>query len=64
VKTLQEAIGLRMKGCGGDMGHIEKGGKVGPERGNELGTTIRSDDMGKAKTGNPNGTEGVCTGTG
>jgi hypothetical protein len=53
-----------MKGCGGDVGHIEEGGKARPKRGNKLGTTIGSDGMGKAKTGNPNGTEGVCTGTG
>jgi hypothetical protein len=64
VKTFEEAIGLRMKGCGGYMGHIEEGGQVGPERGNELRTAIRGDCMGKAKEGNPGGTEGICTGTG
>jgi hypothetical protein len=53
-----------VKGCSNDVGHVEEGGKAGPERGNKLGTAVRSNGMGKAKTGNPNGTEGICTGTG
>jgi hypothetical protein len=64
VKTFEEAIGLRMKGCGGDVGHIEEGGKVGPEGRNKLRTAIRGDGVRKAKAGNPGGTKGIGTGTG
>jgi hypothetical protein len=30
VKPFQEAIGLRVESCGGDVGHVEESGEVGP----------------------------------
>jgi hypothetical protein len=52
-----------MERNGGVMYH-EEGGKVGPKRGSELGTTVRGEDERNTKVGNPGGTEGVGTGRG
>jgi hypothetical protein len=64
MESFNEAIGLWMEcGCD-DMGNVEEMGKVVPKGGNELGSTIRGNCMGKAKMGNPGGTEGISTDSG
>jgi hypothetical protein len=40
METFKDTIGLRMKGSGGDVRHVEEGGKIGPKGGNKLGTSI------------------------
>jgi hypothetical protein len=44
MKTFNEAISLRVIGCGGLMMNIEKGTKGSPERGSKLWATVRSND--------------------
>jgi hypothetical protein len=55
-------VGMRIERKGGVVYHVEEGGKVGPKRGSELGTTVRGDSERNTKAGNPGGTEGMGTG--
>ncbi len=64
MEAFEDAVGLGVKGCGGDVGHVEERGKAGPKGGNKLGTTVRGDGMRNTKTGNPSGTQGISTGLG
>jgi hypothetical protein len=62
--NVQGYLGLWVKGSGGDVGHVEKGGKIGPKGGNKLGASVGSHGMGNTKTGNPSGAKSISTGTG
>jgi hypothetical protein len=64
MEAFEDAIGLWVKGSGGDVGHVEEGGKIGPKGGNKLGTAVRGYGMRNTKTGNPSGTQGISTGSG
>jgi hypothetical protein len=64
METFKDTIGLWVKGSGGDVGHVEKGGKIGPKGGNKLGASVRSHGMGNTKTGNPSGAKSISTGMG
>ncbi len=57
VETFNHSIGLRVECSGGDVGDVEEGGKVSPNRGHEQQSSVGVDDVRKAKWGNP-----VCAG--
>jgi hypothetical protein len=40
MEAFEDAVGLRVECSGGNVGYVEERGKVGPKRGNELGTTV------------------------
>ncbi len=63
VKSFNEAVGLRVEGCGGDVRDVEEMGKAVPEGGHKLRTTIRSDGVRKAKAGNPSRAKSFSTGS-
>jgi hypothetical protein len=64
MEAFEDAVGLGVKGSGGNVGYVEERGKVGPKGGNELGTPVRGDGVRNTKTGNPSGTQGISTGVG
>ncbi len=64
MKTFHKTIGLRVESGGVDRCDVQEVGEVGPNGGGELGATVRSEDLGKAKSGNPIRAEGFGTGRG
>jgi hypothetical protein len=64
VHSFNEAIGLGMKSCGVNVGNVKDEGKRVPDGGSELGSAVGSDGVRNAKTGDPGGNEGLCTGFG
>ncbi len=56
MEAFEDAVGLGVKGSGGNVRHVEERGKAGPKGGNKLGTTVRGDGVRNTKTGNPSGT--------
>jgi hypothetical protein len=40
MEAFENAVGLGVECSGGNVGHVEERGKVGPKGGNKLGTAV------------------------
>ena len=62
VKSLDQAIGLRVEGSSRSKAEVQGGGERGPDRGSKLGSTVRRDDRGDPKPRHPVVNQGLSTG--
>jgi hypothetical protein len=57
-----QAIGLGVKGCGGDVDNVEESGEIGPNLGCELRSPVGCDGVWQAEPGDPVSAEGLSAG--
>ncbi len=61
VDSFAHSVRLGMKSCGVDLGNLQELGQGIPKGRGELGAFVRGEGVWNTETGNPEGSECLCT---